>query len=167
MLFSRSAPHLSGSMGRAAPAPWPLNATSTSDKRRGATLGCELERARPGPTAVARLGLEPIGDSPRSSRDDLDDGGPASFVACIQQVRARSPGTYIELLVPRVFLRQLGTPLCRVECGRVRMCSTTNRDGAPAYRPRCEPPQGNLRTLPGNCCNGCAKAGPRAYTKSG
>jgi len=34
------------------------------------------------------------------NRDDLDDGGASQFVACIQQVRARSPGTTIELLVP-------------------------------------------------------------------
>ncbi len=33
-------------------------------------------------------------------RDDLRDGGSAHFVACIQQVRALSPQTRIEILVP-------------------------------------------------------------------
>jgi lipoic acid synthetase len=33
-------------------------------------------------------------------RDDLRDGGAAHFAACIRAVRARSPGTRIEVLVP-------------------------------------------------------------------
>ncbi|NBX55151.1 MAG: lipoyl synthase [Betaproteobacteria bacterium] len=33
-------------------------------------------------------------------RDDLRDGGAAHFVACIEQTRARSPQTQIEVLVP-------------------------------------------------------------------
>jgi len=33
-------------------------------------------------------------------RDDLRDGGAAHFVACIRAVRARSPGTRIEILTP-------------------------------------------------------------------
>ncbi|HSB98294.1 MAG TPA: lipoyl synthase [Burkholderiaceae bacterium] len=33
-------------------------------------------------------------------RDDLRDGGAAHFVACIREVRARSPGTRIEILTP-------------------------------------------------------------------
>jgi lipoic acid synthetase len=33
-------------------------------------------------------------------RDDLRDGGAAHFVACIREVRARSPQTQIEVLVP-------------------------------------------------------------------
>ena len=34
------------------------------------------------------------------NRDDLADGGASQFVACIEQVRARSPLTTIELLIP-------------------------------------------------------------------
>ncbi len=34
------------------------------------------------------------------NRDDLDDGGASQFVACIAEVRRRSPGTTIELLIP-------------------------------------------------------------------
>jgi lipoic acid synthetase len=33
-------------------------------------------------------------------RDDLKDGGAGHFVACIQQIRAQSPATRIEVLVP-------------------------------------------------------------------
>ncbi len=34
------------------------------------------------------------------NRDDLDDGGASHFVACIEEVRKRSPLTTIELLIP-------------------------------------------------------------------
>ena len=34
------------------------------------------------------------------NRDDLDDGGASQFVACIEQVKQRSPLTTIELLIP-------------------------------------------------------------------
>lgn len=33
-------------------------------------------------------------------RDDLPDGGAGHFVACIRQIRARSPNTHIEILTP-------------------------------------------------------------------
>jgi lipoic acid synthetase len=33
-------------------------------------------------------------------RDDLDDGGAAQFVSCIEQIRRLSPGTTIEVLTP-------------------------------------------------------------------
>lgn len=34
------------------------------------------------------------------NRDDLPDGGASQFVGCIEQVRAASPGTTIEVLIP-------------------------------------------------------------------
>jgi lipoic acid synthetase len=34
------------------------------------------------------------------NRDDLPDGGASQFVACMEAVRRRSPGTTIELLIP-------------------------------------------------------------------
>jgi len=49
--------------------------------------------------AVARLGLSHVVIT-SVNRDDLADGGAAQFVACIAQVRRRSPGTTIELLIP-------------------------------------------------------------------
>jgi lipoic acid synthetase len=49
--------------------------------------------------AVSRLGLSHVVIT-SVNRDDLDDGGASQFVACIQQVRRRSPITTIELLIP-------------------------------------------------------------------
>ena len=34
------------------------------------------------------------------NRDDLDDGGASQFCACVNEVRKKSPGTTIELLIP-------------------------------------------------------------------
>ena len=49
--------------------------------------------------AVSRLGLSHVVIT-SVNRDDLDDGGANQFVACIEQVRRRSPLTTIELLIP-------------------------------------------------------------------
>jgi lipoic acid synthetase len=59
--------------------------------------------------AVARLGLEHVVIT-SVDRDDLADGGAGHFVACIEAVRARSPGTTIEVLTPD-FLRKPGAAL--------------------------------------------------------
>jgi len=49
--------------------------------------------------AVQRLGLSHVVIT-SVNRDDLADGGASQFVACIDQVRRRSPLTTIELLIP-------------------------------------------------------------------
>jgi lipoic acid synthetase len=49
--------------------------------------------------ATQRLGLKHVVIT-SVNRDDLVDGGASQFVACIEQIRQRSPGTTIELLVP-------------------------------------------------------------------
>ena len=49
--------------------------------------------------AVSRLGLSHVVVT-SVNRDDLADGGASQFVACIEQVRQRSPLTTIELLIP-------------------------------------------------------------------
>ena len=49
--------------------------------------------------AVQRLGLSHVVIT-SVNRDDLADGGASQFVACIEQVRQRSPLTTIELLIP-------------------------------------------------------------------
>jgi len=49
--------------------------------------------------AVSRLGLSHVVIT-SVNRDDLADGGARQFVACIEQVRWRSPATTIELLIP-------------------------------------------------------------------
>ncbi|MBM5796912.1 MAG: lipoyl synthase [Cyanobacteria bacterium M_surface_7_m2_040] len=49
--------------------------------------------------AVSRLNLSHVVIT-AVNRDDLADGGASQFVACIAQVRSRSPLTTIELLIP-------------------------------------------------------------------
>jgi lipoic acid synthetase len=49
--------------------------------------------------AVARMGLTHVVIT-SVNRDDLTDGGASQFVACIAEVRRRSPLTTIELLIP-------------------------------------------------------------------
>lgn len=49
--------------------------------------------------AVSRLGLSHVVIT-SVNRDDLADGGASQFVACIEQVRRRSPLTTLELLIP-------------------------------------------------------------------
>ena len=49
--------------------------------------------------AVQRLGLSHVVIT-SVNRDDLKDGGASQFVACMEQVRRRSPLTTIELLIP-------------------------------------------------------------------
>ncbi|WP_304441602.1 lipoyl synthase [Cyanobium sp. NIES-981] len=49
--------------------------------------------------AVARLGLLHVVIT-SVNRDDLPDGGAGQFVACMEAVRQRAPGTTIELLIP-------------------------------------------------------------------
>jgi lipoic acid synthetase len=56
--------------------------------------------------AVATLGLEHVVIT-SVDRDDLADGGAAHFAAVIGEVRARAPGTSIEVLIPD-FLRKDG-----------------------------------------------------------
>ena len=49
--------------------------------------------------AVSRLGLKHVVIT-SVNRDDLEDGGASQFVACIEQVKKKSPLTTIELLIP-------------------------------------------------------------------
>jgi lipoyl synthase len=70
---------------------------------------CDVAHGRPKPpdpdepeqlaAAVARLGLRYVVIT-SVDRDDLRDGGAGHFAACVQAVRARSPQTRIEILVP-------------------------------------------------------------------
>lgn len=50
-------------------------------------------------SAVAELGLEHVVVT-SVDRDDLPDGGAAQFVACIEELRRRTPDTSIEVLTP-------------------------------------------------------------------
>lgn len=67
-----------------------------------------LDAAEPAKVAeaVAKLGLQHVVIT-SVDRDDLADGGAAHFAAVIRAIRARSPGTTIEVLTPD-FLRKEG-----------------------------------------------------------
>jgi lipoyl synthase len=70
---------------------------------------CDVDTRRPPPLdagepgrvadAVARMGLAHAVVT-AVARDDLDDGGAEAFAATIRAVRARRPGTAVEVLIP-------------------------------------------------------------------
>jgi lipoic acid synthetase len=70
---------------------------------------CDVAHGRPGPldadepahlaAAIAAMGLQYVVIT-SVDRDDLRDGGAGHFVACIRAVRATSPTTTVEVLVP-------------------------------------------------------------------
>jgi lipoic acid synthetase len=70
---------------------------------------CNVKSGKPGSVdaaeparlaeAVVALGLRHVVVT-SVDRDDLDDGGAAHFVACIDAIRARAPGATIEVLTP-------------------------------------------------------------------
>ncbi len=70
---------------------------------------CDVAHGRPNPLdpqepenlarAIAAMGLRFVVIT-SVDRDDLRDGGAAHFVACIEAVRAQTPATSIEVLVP-------------------------------------------------------------------
>ena len=49
--------------------------------------------------AVAKIGLDHVVIT-SVDRDDLEDGGAAQFVDCVERLREEAPGTKIELLIP-------------------------------------------------------------------
>jgi lipoic acid synthetase len=71
-------------------------------------LPVALDEAEPERVAAAteKLGLSHVVVT-SVDRDDLDDGGAAHFAAVIRAIRARCPGTTIEVLTPD-FLRKAG-----------------------------------------------------------
>jgi lipoic acid synthetase len=76
--------------------------------------------------AVAELGLSHVVIT-SVDRDDLDDGGAGHFARVIRAVRARAPGTTIEVLTPD-FLRKDGAIETVVEGAPTS--TTTSGDGA-------------------------------------
>ena len=86
---------------------------------------CNVKTGRPGAVnphepervgrALAELGLAHVVVT-SVDRDDLDDGGAAQFAAVIHAIRARAPGTTIEVLTPD-FLRKEGAIETVVEAG--------------------------------------------------
>ena len=70
---------------------------------------CNVATGKPGPLdvmepenlakAVAEMGMKHLVIT-SVDRDDLDDGGAAQFVKCVERIRAASPKTTIEILTP-------------------------------------------------------------------
>jgi len=79
---------------------------------------CNVKTGRPGPVdtreperlaaAVAELDLRHVVVT-SVDRDDLEDGGASHFAACIEAIRARAPGTTVEVLTPD-FRHKPGAP---------------------------------------------------------
>ncbi|HEX7054782.1 MAG TPA: lipoyl synthase [Burkholderiales bacterium] len=69
------------------------------DVAHGRPLAPDADEPRHLAETVALLGLKYVVVT-SVDRDDLKDGGAAHFVACIQEIRKRSPRTTIEVLVP-------------------------------------------------------------------
>jgi lipoic acid synthetase len=111
--------------------------------------------------AVARLGLSHVVIT-SVNRDDLADGGASQFVACIEQVRRRSPQTTIELLIPDF-------------CGDATALATVmdagpdvlnhNIETVPRLYARVRPQGIYTRSL--ELLRRVREGWPRAYTKSG
>lgn len=84
---------------------------------------CNVKTGMPGPVdpdeprrvaeAVAAMGLAHVVIT-SVDRDDLPDGGASQFVRCIQEIRASSPQTTVEILTPD-FLRKPGAVEAIVE----------------------------------------------------
>lgn len=111
--------------------------------------------------AVARLGLTHVVIT-SVNRDDLGDGGASQFVACIEEVRRRSSGTTIELLIPDF-------------CGNWQALATVmaaapevlnhNIETVPRLYRRVRPQGSYERSL--ELLERVHAGWPRAYTKSG
>src|SRR5919206_2550413 len=74
--------------------------------RTGQPDGLDADEPARVADAVARLGLKHVVVT-SVDRDDLEDGGGAHFAAVIRAIRAASPGTTVEVLIPD-FLRKDG-----------------------------------------------------------
>jgi lipoic acid synthetase len=103
--------------------------------------------------AVARLGLSHVVIT-SVNRDDLADGGASQFVACIEQVRRRSPTTTIELLIPDFCGNW--EALAAVMAGGPEVLNH-NIETVPRLYGRVRPQGIYARSL--SCCSGCATAG--------
>jgi lipoic acid synthetase len=100
--------------------------------------------------AVSRLGLTHVVIT-SVNRDDLADGGASQFVACIEQVRLRSPLTTIELLIPDF-------------CGDWDALATVMAS-APDVLPALQKsaPPGHLRALPRTASSRTRRLGPHVF----
>jgi len=139
--------------------------TSTFEHRGSCARLDASEPLRRGEAGWARLGLSHVGDHLGQSRRRSTTGGQASFVACISRCARAPPAPPLSFAVPRFRAAKLGRP-CRREAGRAGCAATNNIETGAQALPAGADPRGSYHA-PWNCCKRCAKAGPRAYTKSG
>jgi lipoic acid synthetase len=111
--------------------------------------------------AVARLGLSHVVIT-SVNRDDLADGGAGQFVACIEQVRRRSPQTTIELLIPD-FCGDADALATVMDAGPEVL--NHNIETVPRLYARVRPQGLYSRSL--ELLRRVRQGWPRAYTKSG
>ena len=111
--------------------------------------------------AVQRMGLSHVVIT-SVNRDDLADGGASQFVACIEQVRRRSPLTSIELLVPD-FCGNWDA-LAAVMAGATEVLNH-NIETVPRLYKKARPQGIYERSL--ELLQRVRKGWPRTYTKSG
>jgi lipoic acid synthetase len=95
-------------------------------------------------------------------RDDLDDGGAIQFVRTIEEIRARSPGTTIEILTPD-FLRKEGA-LERVVAARPDVYNH-NLETVPRLYPTIRPGARYFHSL--RLLQRVKEIDPSIFTKSG
>ena len=111
--------------------------------------------------AVRRMGLNHVVIT-SVNRDDLDDGGASQFVACIEAVRAVSPQTTIEVLIPDLCGNWVALEVVLSACPEVM---NHNTETVPRLYRRTRP-QGNYqRTL--ELIKRSRDLMPQVYTKSG
>ncbi|MFZ9449105.1 MAG: lipoyl synthase [Alphaproteobacteria bacterium] len=111
--------------------------------------------------AVAGLGMTHIVVT-SVDRDDLDDGGAMQFVRTIEEIRARSPGTTIEILTPD-FLRKEGA-LEKVAAARPDVFNH-NLETVPRLYPTIRPGARYFHSL--RLLQRVKEVDPSIFTKSG
>ena len=110
--------------------------------------------------AVVALGLRHVVIT-SVARDDLEDGGASGFVASIEEVRKRSPGTSIEVLIPD--LRGRAEPLAELLAAGPDVLNH-NLETVPRLYRRVRPGSSYARSLE---LLGRAKTGSKAAVKTG
>ena len=132
---------------------------------------CNVRTGLPGPldpseperiaAAVAELGLTHVVVT-SVDRDDLDDGGAGHFAAVVAALRARSPGTSIELLIPD-FLNKAGA--LETVLAAVPTCSITTSKPCRGYISGSGPGARYYHSL--RLLERAKKIAPDVFTKSG
>ena len=111
--------------------------------------------------AVRRMGLNHVVIT-SVNRDDLEDGGASQFVACIDAVRAASPDTTIEVLIPDLCGNWMALEIILQAAPEVM---NHNTETVPRLYRRTRPQGDYPRTL--ELIRRSREIRPQVYTKSG